>query len=117
MGKKILYSDFESTHDILENLLKKMQMKKQSKVFTLSYAWKDIVGVKMSELSKPIGVAQDKTLIVACKNPMVSQELYLNKTQILKSAKFYAESMHLQVENVCFSHKIWDKYKDNDKEE
>jgi len=115
--RRILYSNFESSHDIVEDLLKKMQPKKQSKVLTLFYAWRDIVGIKLSEMSKPVGLSKEKTLIVACKNSMISQELYLSKPRILKSIKYYAENLQVQVEDVCFSHKIWGKYNNLDEAE
>ena len=73
-------------------------------------AWSDVVGHKLAELSRPIGLSKDKTLIVACKNSMISQELYLNKIRILKSVQFYAENLQLKVDDICFSHKIWEKY-------
>ena len=107
---KILYSKFENVEDILLDLKKKLKPKEQSKVMTLFLAWKEVVGAKLSEFSKPVGLSKDKTLIVACKNSMISQELYLNKDRIIKTVKFYADSLHLKVEDICFSHKIWGKY-------
>lgn len=108
--RKILYSNFENIGDILSELKKKIQPKKQSKVLTLFLTWREIVGNKLAEFSRPIGLSKDKTLIVACKNSMISQELYLNKTRILKSIQFYAKNLQLTVEDICFSHKIWEKY-------
>ena len=108
--QKILYTKFENVGDILESLKKKLKPKEQSKVVTLFLVWKEIAGAKLAEYSKPVGLSKDKTLIVACKNSMISQELYLQKARILKSAQFYAESMHLKVLDICFSHKIWNKY-------
>ena len=108
--EKILYTQFENVGDILSKLKKKLQPKKQSKVVTLFLAWREIAGNKLAEFSKPVGLSKDKTLIVACKNSMISQELYLQKTRILKSVQFYANNLQLNVEDVCFSHKIWEKY-------
>ena len=108
--EKILYSQFESAEDILSALKKKLQPKKQSKVLTLFLAWREIVGQKLAEFSKPIGLTKDKTLIVACKNSMISQELYFQKQSILKRTQSYAQNLQLKVEDICFSHKIWEKY-------
>ena len=108
--EKILYSDFENVEDILSSLKRKLQPKKQSKVLTLFFAWREIAGEKLAKFSKPIGLTKDKTLIVACKNAMISQELYLNKNRILESVKFYAQNLQLKVEDISFSHKIWEKY-------
>lgn len=108
--EKILYSQFESAEDILLELKKKLQPRKQSKVLTLFLAWSEIVGQKLVKFSKPIGLTKDKTLIVACKNSMISQELYFQKQRILKSVQFYAKNLQLKVDDICFSHKIWDKY-------
>lgn len=109
MGK-ILYSKFESAGDILSDLKKKLQPKKQSKVLTLFLTWREVAGDKLAQFSKPVGLSKDKTLIVACQNSMISQELYLNKARILKSVQFYAQSMQLTVNDIRFSHKIWGKY-------
>ena len=108
--EKILYSQFESAEDILAALKKKLQPKKQSKVLTLFLAWNEIAGQKLAEFSKPVGLTKDKTLIVACKNSMISQELYLQKQQILIRTQSYAQSLQLKVGDICFSHKIWGKY-------
>ena len=113
--EKILYSKFENVSDILSDLKKKLKPKQQSKVMTLFLAWNEIAGHKLAEFSRPVGLSKDKTLIVACKNSMISQELYLNKARILKSTQFYAQSLQLKVEDIRFSHKIWEKY--NQKEE
>ena len=108
--QKILYTSFESIGDILSELKKKLKPKKQSKVLTLFLVWNDVAGTKLAEFSRPVGLSKEKTLIVACKNPAVSQELYLIKSRILKSVQFYANDLGLKVDDICFSHKIWDKY-------
>ena len=114
--EKILYSQFESAQEILSELRKKLQPKKQSKVLTLFLAWNEIAGQKLAQFSKPIGLTRDKTLIVACKNSMISQELYLKKQVILTRTQSYAQNLQLKVEDICFSHKIWGKY-NSDKED
>ena len=108
--EKLLYSQFESAEDILSELKKNLQTKKQSKVLTLFLAWREIAGQKFAEFSKPVGLTKDKTLIVACKNSMISQELYFQKQAILVRTQSYAQNLQLKVENICFSHKIWGKY-------
>ena len=109
--EKILYSQFESAEDILYELRKKLQPKKQSKVLTLFLAWGEIAGQKLAQFSKPVGLTKNKTLIVACKNSMISQELYFQKQVVLVRTQSYAKSLQLKVEDICFSHKIWEKYK------
>ncbi len=110
MTKKILYTTLESVEDILSKLKKNLQPKKQSKVLTLFLTWGDIAGHKLAEFSRPIGLSKEKTLIVACKHPAISQELYAIKSRILKSVQFYAKDLGLKVDDICFSHKIWEKY-------
>lgn len=108
--EKILYSQFENAEDILSQLKKKLRPKEQSKVLTLFLAWREIVGEKLAELSKPVGLSNDKKLYVTCRNSAISQELYMLKNQILKSLQFYARGLNLKVDDVCFSHKNWEKY-------
>ena len=108
--KKILYTTMEHAADLLSVIEKKAKPKKQSKVLTLFLAWKDIAGNKLAESSRPVGLSKDKTLIVACKNSMISQELYFMKARLLKSVQMYAQDLNLKVDDICFSHKIWGKY-------
>ena len=108
--EKILYSKFENVGDLLDRFKKSFKPKEKSKVTTLFLTWKEIVGDKMAGMSKPVGLSKNKTLIVVCKNSLITQELYLTKARILKAVQFYAESLNLKVNDVCFSHKDWGKY-------
>ena len=112
--EKILYSKFENAGDILEEVKKNLKPRKQSKVSTLFLVWREIVGNKLAEMSRPVGLSRDKVLFVTCKNSLITQELYLNKVRILKSVQYYADSLNLKVEDICFSHKKWEQYNSGD---
>ena len=107
---KILYSKFQNIGDILKEFKKKLGPSRQSKVTTLFLTWKEIVGSKMAEMSRPVGLSKEKILFVTCKNSLITQELYLSKARILKSLQYYAESLNLKINDINFSHKNWGKY-------
>ena len=113
--EKILYSKFENIGDIMEELKKKLKPKQKSKEMTLFLMWNDIAGSKLAGFSRPISL-KNKTLMVVCKNSLISQELYLSKAKILKSVQFYADSLKLKVDDIYFSYENWEKYNNENEE-
>ena len=70
---KILYTKFENIGDILQEFKKKLGPRKQSKITTLFLTWREIVGNKMAEVSRPVGLSKEKILFVTCKNSLITQ--------------------------------------------
>lgn len=107
MPKKILYTDFEDTESIIEKMLSSTELKKAITRNNLYKFWAKIVGKKFSEKSKPYSMGGNNTLIVACENSTVAQELLFQKAKILKDFQPYLKSLHLNVKDIKFDPKKW----------
>lgn len=131
--KKILYSNFEGLDDILNSMLntdekpsKKFKNKtddldindlsKSSKNLikrainrkTLYKFWNKAVGEKFGKMSYPYGMTANYTMIIACKNAIVAQELILKKLDILEKLQPYVKSLKMTVKDLKFDAKKWD---------
>lgn len=112
MPKKILYSDFEDAASIIENMLTSKELKKAITRNNLYKFWEKVVGKKFADKSKPYAMGPNSTLIVACQNSSIVQELLLQKPQILEKFQPYLKSLHLSVKDIKFDCKKWTKEED-----
>lgn len=105
--KKILYTDFTSTEELMEELLENKDLKKAVKRSNLCRFWGRVVGAKFAQKSKPYSMLGGGVMVVACETPAVAQELMLKKTQLLVKFKPYMESLKMQVTDFRFDTKKW----------
>lgn len=108
MPKKVLYTDFEDAASIIEKMLTSKDLKKAITRNNLYKFWEKIVGKKFSEKSKPYGMLGGGTIVIACANSAVAQELMLQKPQLLEKFQPYLKSLHLSVKDIKFDCKKWD---------
>ena len=123
--KKILYTNFEGIDDIITSMLDdtkqsrkisddefskntKNLIKKAINRTTLYKFWNKAVGEKFSKMSYPYGMAPQHTMIIACKNATVVQELLLRKSEILEKLTPYTKSLKMTVKDFRFDVKKWD---------
>ena len=106
--KKILYSNFEDTSSIIDKMIKSPDLKKAIMRNNLYKFWEKVVGKKLAEKSRPYGMAGGGTLIIACQNPVISQELLLQKFQIMEKFKPYLKSLKINVKDIRFDCKKWE---------
>lgn len=111
--KKILYTDFEDVGSIVGNMLTSKELKRAITRNNLYKFWSKVVEKKFSDKSKPYGMLGGGTIVIACQNAMVAQELILRKAQILEKFQPYLKSLHLKVTDIKFDCKKWE----SDKEE
>ena len=124
--KKILYTNFEGIDDILASMLDdssktdkntdygfsnntKNLIKKAIKRSTLYKFWNKAAGEKFGKLSYPYGMAPQYTMIIACKNATVAQELILRKQELLENLAPYTKSLKMTVKDLRFDAKKWDE--------
>lgn len=105
--KKILYTDFEDTGSIIEKMLDSKELKKAVTRSNLYKFWSKTVGKKFCEKSRPYSMSANSTLIVACENSVVAQELFFQKTDILEKLKPYLKSLNINVKDIKFDCKKW----------
>lgn len=106
MGK-VLYTDFEEIEGIINSMMTSPQIKKAITKTNLYKFWESILPEKFKGKSKPYGMLPGGTMIVACQNPVVAQELSLYKIMIIKKFEPYAKSLKMKVSDLKFDSKKW----------
>ena len=91
--KKILYTDFTSTDEIISKLLEEKEFKRAMTRSNLYKFWSKVAGAKFAAKSKPYSMLGGGVMVIACENSIVAQELMLKKTQLLVKSKPYLESL------------------------
>lgn len=107
--KKVLYTDFVGTEQIIAQLLENKDIKKAITRNNLYKFWDKIVGKKFAEKSRPFSMMGGGVMIIACENAIVAQELMLKKTQLMVKFKPYLESLKMNVKDLRFDPKKWVK--------
>ena len=105
--KKVLYTNFVSTEEIISAMLEEKEFKKAVTRSNLYKFWATVVGKKFSEKSKPFSMMGGGVMVVACENAIVAQELTLRKTQILTKLEPYLKSLKMNVKDLKFDPKKW----------
>ena len=107
--EKVLYTNFTSTEELVDELLKQKEFKKAMTRTNLMKFWKEVVGAKFAEKSKPWGMLGSNTMIIACENAIVAQELLLKKNKLLKNFTPYTKSLRIRVDDLRFDAKKWEE--------
>ncbi len=105
--KKILYTQFQNIDDIIAELAQKKEIKRAITRSNLYKFWHNVVGEKFSLSSKPYSMLKGNIMVIACKTPIVAQELLLRKTQILTKLQPYLKSLKMNVKDLKFDAKKW----------
>lgn len=105
--KKILYTKFKYVDEIIEKLAQRAEVKKAITRSNLCKFWAKVAGEKFSNNSKPYSMIKGSIMVIACKTPIVAQELMLKKTQLLVKFQPYAQSLHIKVKDLKFDPKKW----------
>lgn len=106
--KKILYTDFTSTDEIIAKLLEEKEFKRAMTRSNLYKFWSKVAGAKFASKSKPYSMMGGGVMVIACENSIVAQELMLKKTQLLVKFKPYLESLKINVKDLKFDAKKWE---------
>jgi len=104
-------SNLESLKDLMENFSKKLGVDKAIKISTLITMWPEIVGPRFKNNSKaytPLNQNRKNILVVATSSSVVSQELVMFKSEILKNIFKHASKLDLKIHDMIFNTKIWD---------
>ena len=104
---KVLYTDFEGIETIISSMMDNPQLKKAITKTNLFKFWESILPEKFKNKSKPFSMLPGGIMTVACKNPVVAQELSLHKIMLIKKFEPYAKSMNMKVVDLRFDPKRW----------
>ncbi len=105
--KKILYTDFVGTSEIIAEMLENKEIKKAMTRSNLYKFWGKVAGAKFASKSKPYSMIGGGVMVIACENSIVAQELMLKKTQLLVKFKPYLDSLKMNVKDLKFDAKKW----------
>ena len=104
---KVLYTDFEGVESIISSMMDNPQLKKAITKTNLYKFWESILPEKFKGKSKPYSMMPGGIMTVACKNPVVAQEMSLHKIMLIKKFEPYAKSMNMKVIDLKFDPKRW----------
>ena len=93
--QKILYTDFISTEELINDLMEQKEVKKAITRSNLYKFWARVAGAKFAQKSKPYSMLAGGIMVIACETPIVAQELLLKKTQLLVKFKPYLDSLNI----------------------
>ncbi|MCD8378087.1 MAG: DUF721 domain-containing protein [Candidatus Gastranaerophilales bacterium] len=106
--KEILYTDFKGIDSLISGMLGENEiLQKAMKRANLYAFWSKVVGKPFDTKSKPYGMAGKSTMIIACENAAVVQELSLRKKQIIKKYAPYVKPLKITLEDIIFDVKRW----------
>ena len=108
MTKKVLYTDFEGIDFVIADLMENKDIKKAITKSNLYRFWKNIVGDKFADKSKPYSMISSGTMVIACKNSIVAQELTMQKRNIIEKFKPYLKSLKINLKDLRFDSKKWE---------
>jgi len=105
--KKILYTKFQNMDEIIAKLMERAEIRKAITRSNLCKFWRKVAGEKFAQNSKPYSMIKGSIMVIACKTPIVAQELMLRKTQLLVKFQPYAQSLDIKVKDLKFDAKKW----------
>ena len=107
MGK-ILYTDFEGVDDVISSMMDNPMLKKALTRTNLYNFWDKILPEKFKKRSRPFSMLPGGTMVVACENPVIAQELALHKIMLLKKFEPYTKTLKIRVTDFKFDPKKWE---------
>lgn len=93
--------------EIIAKLMEKAEIRKAITRSNLCKFWNKVAGEKFAQNSKPYSMIKGSIMVIACKTPIVAQELMLRKTQLLVKFKPYVESLNMKLTDLRFDAKKW----------
>ena len=74
----------------------------------LQKIWIEAAGKKFALISKIYDIIKDDRVIIACKDSVIANELYLKKDKILQKMEEKAAKLGIKIKDVEFSYKKWE---------
>ena len=104
---KVLYTDFENVEEIISSMMSNPQLKKAITRTNMYKFWENILPDKFKNKSKPYSMLPGGTMVVACQNPVVAQELSLYKVMLIQKFAPYMKSLNMRINDLKFDPKKW----------
>ena len=105
---EILYTDFKGIDGLIAEMLGRDKvLQRAMKRSNLCKFWTKVVGKPFDEKSTPFGMIGANTMVIACENAAVVQELTLRKKQIIKNYAPYVKPLNIDLKDIVFDVKKW----------
>ena len=98
---------FESLKSVIKDLNLNYNENKVNNDEMMASYWVEIVGNKISQFSKVLEISSDNILTIVCSDSFVANELYFEKSQLLKKMNEKAESLGITIKDIRFDYKKW----------
>lgn len=102
------YHNFDKLGDVLMTVAKKSGLDAGISQTVLLNVWAEAVGNRFKNTTKAVKI-HNKILTIATKSPVVTQELSMFKTDILKKLDVLTKNLDIKIKEITFNHKIWDE--------
>lgn len=109
--KKIRYSQFESIQEVISSIDFKYDASLEAQKQQLFDDWVDVVGKKLSTVSKPLEVTKNNVLVVSCASSFIANELFLVKNSLLELLQEKIQDSNIQINDLKFEYMNWNKQK------
>ena len=103
-------NDFDSIASLLDGVSTAFNFNEIRKRTQFLALWKQACGKKFENNSKAYEL-RGSTLVVACQNSYVAQELSMYKRELIKKINTLALNLKIEVKDLIFSYKIWENPK------
>ncbi len=108
MGK-IKYSNFESIKEIMGQFDFSHDSSLEANKQIFFDHWEEMVGKKISAVTKPFEINQKEVLVISCANSFIANELFLSKTSLLELIREKAKELGIEIRDLKFDYKNWVK--------
>lgn len=98
---------FESLKSVIKDLNLNYDENKVNNVEVLADCWIEIVGNKISQFSKVLEISADNTMTIVCSDSFVANELYFEKSQLLKKMNEKTNNLGITIKDIRFDYKKW----------
>jgi hypothetical protein len=88
--------DTRALGDLVEQLLHKHRIGMATPEDAIRDSWKEIVGAQIAHLCHPLRIDRSRTLIVGVGSPVVRQELFFHRAEVLKRIQAIPACHHIQ---------------------
>ena len=93
--------------DIIAQMSQDKDIKRAITRSNLYKFWKNVAGEKFAQNSRPFSMLKGNIMVIACKTPIVAQELMLRKTQLITKLQPYLKSLKMNIKDLKFDYKKW----------
>lgn len=105
--RKLNNSNFELLKEVFKEMRFEEETLKAGARDELFACWEEVIGKKISKLSKVYDISADNILTISCADSFVANELYFEKEKILLLIREKSQKLGIEIKDIKFNYKIW----------